>query len=85
MAEVANQQSMDEKDVNTINAGNAEKDGLHEVASMEPEIDPHKEKILLAKLDLFFTPVIMLVYLSCFLDRSNIVRHHRQQAHLSAC
>ncbi|KIW42415.1 uncharacterized protein PV06_05970 [Exophiala oligosperma] len=72
MAEVANQQSMDEKDVNTINAGNAEKDGLHEVASMEPEIDPHKEKILLAKLDLFFTPVIMLVYLSCFLDRSNI-------------
>ncbi|KPI35992.1 putative transporter [Cyphellophora attinorum] len=35
-------------------------------------IDPVKEKILLAKLDLFFTPVIMLVYLSCFLDRTNI-------------
>jgi hypothetical protein len=39
-------------------------------------IDPVKEKILLAKLDLFFTPVIMLVYLSCFLDRTNIVRRN---------
>jgi MFS family permease len=36
-------------------------------------IDPAKEVKLLAKLDLAFTPVIMLVYLSCFLDRSNIV------------
>ncbi|KAF7930506.1 uncharacterized protein EAE98_004906 [Botrytis deweyae] len=35
-------------------------------------IDPAKEVKLLAKLDLAFTPVIMLVYLSCFLDRSNI-------------
>ena len=35
-------------------------------------IDPAKEKKLLAKLDLFFIPVIMLVYLSCFLDRTNI-------------
>ena len=35
-------------------------------------IDPGKEKKLLAKLDLAFTPVIMLAYLSCFLDRSNI-------------
>jgi hypothetical protein len=41
--------------------------------SIEPAIDPAKEKILLAKLDLFLTPVIMLVYLSCFLDRTNIV------------
>ncbi|KAH6675068.1 major facilitator superfamily domain-containing protein [Halenospora varia] len=35
-------------------------------------VDPIKEKKLLAKLDLAFTPIIMLVYLSCFLDRSNI-------------
>ncbi len=35
-------------------------------------VDKDKEVKLLAKLDLAFTPVIMLVYLSCFLDRSNI-------------
>lgn len=35
-------------------------------------IDPAKEVKLLAKLDLAFTPIIMLLYLSCFLDRSNI-------------
>jgi hypothetical protein len=35
-------------------------------------VDPIKEVKLLVKLDLAFTPVIMLVYLSCFLDRSNI-------------
>lgn len=35
-------------------------------------IDPAEEKKLLLKLDLFLTPVIMLVYLCCFLDRSNI-------------
>jgi hypothetical protein len=35
-------------------------------------IDPAKEVKLLAKLDLAFVPIIMLVYLSCFLDRSNI-------------
>jgi MFS family permease len=35
-------------------------------------IDPKAETKLLAKLDLYFVPIIMLVYLSCFLDRSNI-------------
>lgn len=35
-------------------------------------IDPAEEVKLLAKLDIFLTPVIMLVYLCCFLDRSNI-------------
>ena len=38
------------------------------------QIDPVEERKLLAKLDLAFIPVIMLVYLSCFLDRSNIGR-----------
>lgn len=35
-------------------------------------LDPVEERKLLAKLDLFYVPVIMLVYLSCFLDRANI-------------
>lgn len=35
-------------------------------------IDPVKEARLVAKLDLAFTPIIMLLYLVCFLDRSNI-------------
>jgi len=35
-------------------------------------IDPAKEVKLLAKLDLAFVPIIMLLYLSSFLDRSNI-------------
>ena len=72
MAEVEKQHPMDEKSVGAID-GDKHNDGLQEVGSMIPQIDPKKEKILLAKLDLFFTPVIMLVYLSCFLDRSNIV------------
>ncbi|CRG89473.1 putative transporter C1683,12 [Talaromyces islandicus] len=36
------------------------------------QLDPVKEKKLLAKLDIAFVPVIMFSYLSCFLDRSNI-------------
>ena len=43
-----------------------------EVSHNEFQIDPAKEKLLLLKLDIFLTPVIMLVYLCCFLDRSNI-------------
>ncbi|EYE93017.1 MFS general substrate transporter [Aspergillus ruber CBS 135680] len=35
-------------------------------------LDPEKEKKLLLKLDLAFVPIIMLTYLSCFLDRSSI-------------
>jgi hypothetical protein len=35
-------------------------------------IDPAKQRKLLAKLDLCLIPIIMLVYLCCFLDRSNI-------------
>lgn len=40
--------------------------------SLDVELDPKMEKKLLVKLDLFFVPIIMLTYLSCFLDRSNI-------------
>lgn len=35
-------------------------------------IEPAKQDKLLAKLDICLIPVIMLVYLCCFLDRSNI-------------
>lgn len=35
-------------------------------------LDPKKEKKLLMKLDIAFVPIIMVTYLSCFLDRTNI-------------
>jgi hypothetical protein len=38
-------------------------------------LDPKKETKLLAKLDAAFVPIIMLTYLSCFLDRSNIGKY----------
>ncbi|KAJ5222179.1 uncharacterized protein N7469_011066 [Penicillium citrinum] len=40
--------------------------------ALDVVLDPRKEKKLLAKLDLAFVPIIMLTYLTCFLDRSNI-------------
>lgn len=40
--------------------------------SLDVVLDPKKERKLLAKLDFAFVPIIMLTYLSCFLDRSNI-------------
>lgn len=73
MAQVE-QPPVEEKTIGLSNDPPASHDGLKETGSIEPQIDPTKEKILLAKLDLMFTPVIMLVYLSCFLDRTNIVR-----------
>lgn len=54
-------------DTNASCIGIGEQDALQDIA-----IDPKEEAKLLAKLDLFLMPVIMLVYLSCFLDRSNI-------------
>lgn len=63
-------------------ASQEKSDGIGTAAAMEEDmvaeaearlhIDPNEEKKLLAKLDLFLMPVIMLVYLCCFLDRSNI-------------
>jgi len=52
-----------------------ERDGSNsqpETGALDLYIDPAKEVKLLAKLDLCITPVIMVVYLSCFLDRANI-------------
>jgi sugar phosphate permease len=38
----------------------------------EEKLSPRAERKLLVKLDAVFVPIIMLVYLSCFLDRTNI-------------
>ncbi|KAF7712980.1 MFS-type transporter [Penicillium ucsense] len=40
--------------------------------AMDVHLDPALECRLLMKLDIAFVPIIMLTYLSCFLDRSNI-------------
>lgn len=37
-----------------------------------PDIDPKAERRCVAKLDLFITPVLFIVYLSCFIDRAII-------------
>jgi hypothetical protein len=46
--------------------------------ALDVELDPAMEQKLLMKLDLAFVPIIMLTYLSCFLDRSNIGTSHQQ-------
>ena len=43
------------------------------ISLADETIDKASETMLLAKLDAFLVPIIMLVYLSCFLDRANIV------------
>lgn len=35
-------------------------------------IDPKEEAKVMRKLDIFLTPVLFIVYLSCFIDRANI-------------
>jgi hypothetical protein len=47
-------------------------DHTSDEANDEFYVDPAKEVKLLAKLDLGLVWIIMLLYLSCFLDRSNI-------------
>ncbi|CAG7970141.1 unnamed protein product [Penicillium nalgiovense] len=42
------------------------------IESLDVVLDPKKEAKLLAKLDVAFVPIIMLTYLTCFLDRSSI-------------
>lgn len=75
MSVIEQQQAMDEKKIGLSTDGQMNDEGLKGDGHLEQRIDPKQEKILLAKLDLLFTPVIMLVYLSCFLDRTNIVRN----------
>lgn len=71
MAHESEMVSIDVKDSSVNGPDGA---GRVEIAQDELYIDPAKEKILLAKLDIFLNPIIMLVYLCCFLDRSNIGR-----------
>ncbi|KAJ5104293.1 hypothetical protein NUU61_001640 [Penicillium alfredii] len=40
--------------------------------ALDVVLDPQKERKLLVKLDAAFVPIIMLTYLTCFLDRSSI-------------
>ncbi|KAI0198960.1 high-affinity nicotinic acid transporter-like protein [Astrocystis sublimbata] len=42
------------------------------VAEESHEITPAMEKRVVRKLDLYITPVLFIVYLSCFIDRANI-------------
>lgn len=46
--------------------------GIVDIDLQNVVLDPKKERKLLVKLDLAFVPIIMLTYLSCFLDRTNI-------------
>lgn len=60
-----------EKEIqNASNTAEQEETAKGEIAHIT--LDPGKEKKLLAKLDMAFVPIIMLTYLSCFLDRSSI-------------
>lgn len=45
--------------------------------AFDVELDPVMERALLMKLDFAFVPIIMLTYLSCFLDRANIGTNSR--------
>lgn len=60
----------------------SQKDHVAELERKDPDagvadvddvvLDPKKERKLLLKLDFAFVPIIMLTYLSCFLDRTSI-------------
>lgn len=41
-------------------------------SSSEPYIDPVAEKRLLRKLDMYLAPIMTLIFLMAYLDRSNI-------------
>lgn len=59
------------EDISAIdsNVNTDKQDGLTHVV---PDVDPQLEKNVVAKLDLFLTPVLFIIYLSCFIDRANI-------------
>ncbi|KID98229.1 MFS transporter, partial [Metarhizium majus ARSEF 297] len=56
-----------------VSAESKAQDVLGPAVAMQIEtIDARDERKLLLKLDAFFVPIIMVVYLTCFLDRTNI-------------
>ncbi|KAK2808957.1 hypothetical protein FQN50_004231 [Emmonsiellopsis sp. PD_5] len=70
---LASRSSGDEKNITTGPITSIQDSGCIEKNEESlPHIDPAEEKKLMRKVDLFITPVIMIVYLCCFLDRSNI-------------
>ncbi|KAF7591659.1 hypothetical protein BBP40_001235 [Aspergillus hancockii] len=67
--------SIDQKDIPSDNTNNDRKTSVEESSFQDVEnivLDPKKEAKLLLKLDFAFVPIIMVTYLSCFLDRTNI-------------
>ncbi len=62
---------MPEKVLTEMDGGDSESSPGNTPVAIEA-LDPVAERKLLLKLDAFFVPIIMAVYLSCFLDRSNI-------------
>ena len=65
------------------NEGDMAVDEASNGESLDVELDPAMERKLLIKLDMAFVPIIMLTYLSCFLDRSNIgkIGHPPHEVH----
>lgn len=63
---------MSAKDAANTVMGKPDHSSDHVAAPAVETIDPAEEQKLLAKLDSVFVPIIMVVYLSCMLDRSNI-------------
>jgi hypothetical protein len=72
LVNMTNQSEMVPLDIKHSGGPASDDPAVAETSPSEFYIDPAKERILLRKLDMFLTPVIMLVYLCCFLDRSNI-------------
>jgi hypothetical protein len=61
-ADIKNEASM--MDVDAISANEEAQHALY--------IDPKEEAKVVRKLDILLTPVLFIVYLSCFIDRANI-------------
>lgn len=61
-ADIKNEASI--MDADTISANEEAQHALY--------LDPKEEAKVVRKLDIFLTPVLFIVYLSCFIDRANI-------------
>lgn len=61
----------DTKSLNELKVDEAAGDTGGE-AQVVPELDPKAERKVVAKLDLFLTPILFIIYLCCFIDRANI-------------
>lgn len=57
---------------NEVPATDAKATSTNDEAQNALYIDPKDEARVVRKLDLFLTPILFVVYLSCFIDRANI-------------